>query len=116
MYAKATIKAGKIVLANTLKAGDVVKLIFEKEEVMARVKSATATEFTVDTKNEGDVFVYGKQVNDFRSVDYEALSTLNISATQELAKRLEQAEKENRELKKELQEIKLLLQPKTVSK
>jgi hypothetical protein len=32
------------------------------------------------------VFVYGEQVDDFRSVDYEGLTTLNISATQELSK------------------------------
>lgn len=32
------------------------------------------------------IFVYGEQVDDFSSVDYEGLSTLNISATQELSK------------------------------
>jgi uncharacterized protein YPO0396 len=31
-------------------------------------------------------------VNDFHTVDYEALSTLNISATQALVKRLNKAE------------------------
>ncbi len=34
------------------------------------------------------VFVYGEEVDDFRTVDYEGLTTLNISATQEIAKRL----------------------------
>lgn len=32
------------------------------------------------------VFVYGEEVDDFRTIDYEGLSTLNISATQELSK------------------------------
>src|SRR5205814_8180532 len=32
------------------------------------------------------IFVYGEQVDDFRTVDYEGLTTLNISATQELSK------------------------------
>ena len=32
------------------------------------------------------VFVYGEEVDDFRTVDYEGLTTLNISATQELSK------------------------------
>lgn len=32
------------------------------------------------------VFVYGEEVADFRVVDYEGLTTLNISATQELTK------------------------------
>ncbi len=31
-------------------------------------------------------FVYGEEVDDFRSVDYEGLATLNISATQQLSK------------------------------
>ena len=35
------------------------------------------------------IFVYGKMVNDLKSVDYDALSTLNISATQELAKEID---------------------------
>ncbi|MDO6430038.1 tail fiber domain-containing protein [Flavitalea sp. BT771] len=39
------------------------------------------------TQLNGDkVFVYGEQVDDFRTVDYEGLTTLNISATQELGK------------------------------
>ncbi|HWK07751.1 MAG TPA: tail fiber domain-containing protein [Puia sp.] len=32
------------------------------------------------------VFVYGEEVNDFRTVDYEGLATLNISATQEIGR------------------------------
>ena len=38
--------------------------------------------------NGDKVFVYGEEVDDFRTVDYEGLTTLNISATQEIAKRL----------------------------
>lgn len=40
-------------------------------------------------------FVYGKQVNDFRVVDYDALTTLNISATQELYQKISCLENEN---------------------
>jgi hypothetical protein len=35
--------------------------------------------------NGDSVFVYGEQVTDLHTVDYEGLSTLNISATQELS-------------------------------
>jgi uncharacterized coiled-coil protein SlyX len=43
--------------------------------------------------NSTRAFVYGEEVDDFRSVDYEGLTTLNISATQELSKLVkEQAE------------------------
>ncbi|GAA4751035.1 tail fiber domain-containing protein [Flavisolibacter ginsenosidimutans] len=34
------------------------------------------------------LFVYGEEVDDFHTVDYEGLTTLNISATQELSKQL----------------------------
>jgi hypothetical protein len=34
------------------------------------------------------IFVYGEEVDDLRTVDYEGLTTLNISATQELSKQL----------------------------
>ena len=55
------------------------------------------------------IFVYGEEINDFRVVDYEALSTLNISAIQQLDKiiKIQQAQiellkKENTSLKSEL--------------
>ena len=100
IYKKASISNGVINLATSLKAGDKVKLIFESGEEVVEVKSATANSLTVDSKKSGDVFVFGKQVSDFRTVDYEALCTLNISATQELLKRIEQLEKEVKELRK----------------
>jgi hypothetical protein len=40
--------------------------------------------------NGDKVFVYGEEVPDFRTVDYEGLTTLNISATQELSKLITQ--------------------------
>ncbi|MFI5150170.1 MAG: hypothetical protein ACHQRM_10595 [Bacteroidia bacterium] len=57
-------------------------------------------------KEEDQVFVYGEEVNDFRVVDYEGLSTLNISATQELYKLLMKQQEELIELKKENKELK----------
>jgi len=35
-------------------------------------------------KDAEKAFVYGRQVSDFRSVDYDAISMLNVSATQAL--------------------------------
>ncbi|MGK0366636.1 MAG: hypothetical protein ACI85O_003711, partial [Saprospiraceae bacterium] len=51
---------------------------------------------TIKLDEEHFVFVYGKEVDDLHSVDYDALAMLNISATQEIAKQVEtlQAEKE----------------------
>jgi hypothetical protein len=57
-------------------------------------------------KSGDKVFVYGQEVDDFRVVDYEGLSTLNISATQELYKLLMKQQDEIVQLKKENGELK----------
>jgi uncharacterized protein YlxW (UPF0749 family) len=59
--------------------------------------------FSVETKEPlGDrVFVYGKQCMDLKGVDYDAISMLNVSATQELAKEVEALQQENKRLANE---------------
>ncbi len=52
-----------------------------------------------------NAFVYGEEVDDFRTVDYEGLTTLNISATQELSKQLK---KQQQQIKLQQQQILLL--------
>ncbi|MEO7487307.1 MAG: tail fiber domain-containing protein [Ferruginibacter sp.] len=48
----------------------------------------SATEVIISAKDikSDKVFVFGEEVDDFRTVDYEGLTTLNISATQEISK------------------------------
>jgi len=53
-------------------------------------------------------FVYGRQVNDFRTVDYDAISMLNVSATQELAKKVAALEAENAKLTAALAKMEVL--------
>ncbi len=77
--------------------GDEVKLIFPdggKTMTVADVLSETA--FTVEWAETAPekVFVYGKKVEDFHTVDYDRIFTLNVSATQELAAQVEQLQKE----------------------
>jgi hypothetical protein len=52
------------------------------------------------------MFVYGEEVNDFRTVDYEGLTTLTMSATQELSRQVQAQQKEIDELKKEMELLK----------
>jgi hypothetical protein len=54
------------------------------------------------------VFVYGKQRNDVRIVDYDAIAMLNVSATQELANTVEALEAENARLKAEAARLTVL--------
>lgn len=51
------------------------------------------------------VFVYGEEVNDFRTVDYEGLTTLNISATQELSKLIDALNKKIALLEKRVEQL-----------
>ncbi|MBA99988.1 MAG: hypothetical protein CMN34_03575, partial [Saprospirales bacterium] len=64
-----------------------------------------ANSFTVDSDYEGQVFIYGKEVDDFRGVDYDALSMLNISATQELHRLIQDLQEEIQDLQEENAQI-----------
>jgi Chaperone of endosialidase len=90
--------------APELKDGDTVRLITSKNaELRVIAHSVKGKTFTVKTNEPlGEkVFVYGKQCLDMKAVDYDAISMLNVSATQELAKKVETLEQENSELKAE---------------
>ena len=100
------IQTGK---ALDLKAGDKVKVFTANgEPVFGKVEATDGTGFTANLElvEDGEkIFVYGRQVNDLRTVDYEALGMLNVSATQELAKKVAMLEEENRQLKTSLGKV-----------
>jgi len=106
-----TIKTKK---ANNLKVGDKVKLIHNEGIFVADVIAIISGNiFKVESeKDYSEIFVFGKEVNDFLTVDYEAISMLNVSATQELIKdnkklnaEIERLKKENVEFKSKISEI-----------
>lgn len=101
IYAMSTLNNGLVTIKNTLKQGDKVKLIMEDKEGLYDVIEATENNFRINENLTGDVFVYGRRVDDFHTVDYEALNTLNISATQELYKIIQAQKEEIESLKKE---------------
>jgi len=91
--------------AHELKAGDLVDLISERQRMSATpVKSVVdAHTFVIDCKTApGSLFVYGKHVKDFHTVDYDAVSMLNVSATQELKKEHDDLAAENAKLREQL--------------
>ena len=106
IYKLAEINNGRIIIPNNLKAGEKVKLVFASREELVLVTAADATGFNVNLPDPGKVFVFGREVNDFRSVDYDALSMLNISATQELMKIISHQGDEFEKLKAELDTVK----------
>lgn len=86
-----------------LSTADHIKLITEDGDMMVDVAKVTETTITVKLEKEVDeVFVYGKQVNDFRAVDYDQVFSIGIAAIQELSDKVEALEAENASLKAEL--------------
>jgi hypothetical protein len=91
IYQQAPIKAGWVELATDLQPGERVRLIGEKNQGVYEVLDVAPNGFRTDFVADGKaVFVYGREVDDFRSVDYEAIAMLNVSATQELNHLVEQ--------------------------
>jgi hypothetical protein len=90
------------------------KNIDANAELKAYAQSGTQTNYVVTGKVNnsvyilsGDnaaakVFVFGSKVNDFRSVDYDKVFVVGISAIQQLAQKVEQLEKKNAELNDKL--------------
>ncbi|WP_400190417.1 glycine-rich protein [Hymenobacter sp. B81] len=87
------------------RAGQRIKLIGPAGEVIGAVKAASGATLLVRgaAKLAGQqVFVFGLEHPDVRSVDYEALAMLGVSATQELARQLEQLQQQNALLKQQV--------------
>lgn len=81
---------------HNLVTDDVVKLILENGgEKTLTVTVVDAYTFSVSETITDNVFVYGKLVNDLLNVDYDAISMLNVSATQELYKQVKKLQEEN---------------------
>ncbi len=88
---------------NSLKEFDIVSIPLSNQVII------NTTDLNADK-----LFVYGEEVDDFRTVDYEGLTTLNISATQELNKLLGEQqkviEKQNNDIAKQSKKIAALEQ------
>ena len=107
IYQKAALNDGWVQLATDLKKGERVKLIGGKEEGVHEVLEVGDGKFRTDFKSaDAGLFVYGREVNDFRTVDYDAIAMLNVSATQQVKREkdaeLQTLRDENAALRREL--------------
>jgi len=90
--------------AHGLRVGDSVRLVTDRNTEMEFdvTKVVDANTFVIKTdaatKLSDKIFVYGKYCPDMKAIDYEAISMLNVSATQELSKKVQILEKDKFEL------------------
>ncbi len=81
---------------HDLTTGDTVLLIVANGSREVKVVTSNNISFSVSNWQEEstEIFVYGKKVNDYRTVNYNSIFCLGISAIQELYKQLQQLSKE----------------------
>lgn len=77
--------------AHNYQKGDTIKLITQKEHFKTISQIIDSKTIVVENwlENVDKVFIFGKKVKDFRTVDYDRIFTLGISAIQELNRELE---------------------------
>jgi hypothetical protein len=91
-----------------LVVGDLVKLMTETGEIqttITAVKSPVVFAVVQPDKAPRHLFVFGKQVSDFRAVNYDRLFTTGLGAIQELAKRTDAADARADRLAKQVDEL-----------
>ena len=113
---------------NISKEAKKIKVLMEGQATMQEVNivsipSAHEVMISLTDVKSDRIFVYGEEVNDFRTVDYEGLTTLNISATQELSKLLKkqqlQIDEQNKKIEVLIKTVNLMkanAQPDIVAK
>ncbi|WP_333873264.1 tail fiber domain-containing protein [Methylobacter sp.] len=90
IYQQASFIDGWVELATDLKEGERVRLISGKAEGIYEVLEVVKGKFRTGFRPEEDnVFVFGREVNDFCNVDYDAIAMLNVSATQQIKKEMD---------------------------
>ena len=95
IYQHAAVEGGWVLLASDLRHGDRVRIIEPDGEALHEVLEVRDGAFRVALPASAtDVFVYGREVPDLRSVDYDAIAMLNVSATQELHRKVTALETE----------------------
>jgi hypothetical protein len=89
-----------------LSDGDEVRIITPRQTIETTVQVDSQTAFSISWLEENQeidqVFVYGKKVDDFRSIDFQQLFALGIGGIQELTKRQENLRSEKEDLAKEV--------------
>ena len=99
IFRHSEINSGVIKLENSCKVGDKIQLMYEdSSKEIVEVIACHETKIVTDSKRKGKVFVYGNEVDDYKSVDYDAISMLNVSATQELHKIIKKLSKKIEDL------------------
>ncbi len=104
---------------HKLEAGDKLKFYSEEKEHQQEVlEIISPTQFRIAAIKEHyiQLFIFGKEVNDFRSVDYDQVFTIGISAIQELSRQQKELIKSNEEFNARLAKVESMVEHLSASK
>ena len=91
-------------LTSQLSINDNIKIINKDNKEDYKILEISSNHIKIDKKIEGDkCFIYGKEIEDFHILDKDIIFTLNVSATQELNKKIK---KQKKEIKKQNDKMK----------
>jgi hypothetical protein len=93
-YSSNIITTSNIDISNIINTSNIVKIIdnygYEYKCNITSVISSNS--FTIDKDiNTSNVFIYGKEIDDFHALDKSYIYTLNVCATQEISRKLDLA-------------------------
>lgn len=92
-----------------LKEGERFKFISDNNQKIVKTRSVTQNNFTIELDQKPEqVFIYGREVEDFRTVDYDAIAMLNVSATQALLNKIEKLETEQKDILKRIEKLEII--------
>ena len=99
---------------NDVKLHTKIKMFSKTKEILGFISykddiSWIITHHESEIILDNDIFVWGTEVNDFKTVDYNELFSLNISATQGLYTMIKKQDNEIDTLKRDLQDMKDIL-------
>jgi len=79
-------------LTNILSVDDIIQIIDQEKESKQSYKilEISPTHIKIDKSINGDkCFIFGKEINDFHALSKEYIFTLNVCATQELSRKID---------------------------
>lgn len=88
-------------------SGDLVRIYSEEKQIDRHVEVIDEHQFLIKDWTDGheNLFVYGKQVDDFRVVNYNKIFCLGMSATQEIQREVQELKSENEFLRGQIEQI-----------
>ena len=97
-------------LTQLLEVGDKVKIydIYNKDYYITVVSVDSSCSFTFSSSeplNDAQYFVYGKEVSDFHTLNKDYIFTVNVCATQELSRKVDELQQENNALETKVAQL-----------